>query len=177
MALLLLWEADHGVPFPTHGSTLGSRLQAFTRQLRAAVAHDLELLPWLTSRKMRFSLAPGLPPCLHVRWAVRIASAEVGPFLASWKAHLCALVRRRSYPLAVNDPQQKRQKREGQRGPKRQRVELSSPSSRPTRPRLAQQAAAGAEPMSGVVAGPVGDGALPPEAAVGLSRASSSAVT
>ena len=44
MALLILWEVDHGCPFPSRaGDSQASRLTGFTRRLKDRVARDEEL--------------------------------------------------------------------------------------------------------------------------------------
>ena len=123
VALLLLWEADQGLPYPSQAVELVGRLSTFTKHLQDAVAADPELRAWLTFKKMHFPLCPGLPPGVGIRWAVCIDSAVGEPFVGLWKAHLLTLVRKRheaSFGKAAGPP--KRQKREVQpRGNKRKR--------------------------------------------------------
>ena len=88
VALLLLWEADHGTTFPSRSVDLTGRLSTFTKRLKDAVAVDPELQHWLSWQLMPFSLAPGLPCRVHIRWAVRIDSSVGEPFLGMWKAHI-----------------------------------------------------------------------------------------
>ena len=50
MALLILWEVEHGRDFPTTGSRdPASLLVGFTSRLKARVSRDDELSRWLTS--------------------------------------------------------------------------------------------------------------------------------
>ena len=110
MALLLLWELDHGCPFPSE--TEGNRaclLGSFTRRLRAAVAKDAELREWLVAKEMGCPLAPGLPPSYHCRWSVRICPPAGGMavewyriFSERWKAYLLSL----AAPQPTAAPQQ-----------------------------------------------------------------------
>ena len=100
MALLLLWEVDHGKAYPSRGSGGASfALQAFARQLRLAVAKDAELSMWLTVKDMHRPLSPGLAPSHHQRWSLRIQPPGVGEdrrwyedFLGRWHAYLSTLV-------------------------------------------------------------------------------------
>ena len=93
VALLLLWESDHGKLFPCRTTDLAGRLTTFSKQLQDAVAVDPELSHWLEHRRMQFPLAAGLPSRGHLRWAVRIDPSIGDPFLQTWKAHLMELVR------------------------------------------------------------------------------------
>ena len=73
MALLLLWEVDHGRPFPRQGgSGPSAALTGFTRRLKAKVEADAELSGWLQCKYMQRPLAPGLPASHHSRWSVRV---------------------------------------------------------------------------------------------------------
>ena len=63
MALLILWEVDHGQNFPTQAeNTPASRLLGFTRRLKRQVSADAELREWLVCKDLQLSLSPGLPP-------------------------------------------------------------------------------------------------------------------
>ena len=93
VALLLLLEADHGKVFPSRAVDVTGRLSTFTKRLRDAAAVDPELQRWLSWKLMPFSLVPGLPCRVHVRWALRIESSVGEPFLATWKAHVLDQVR------------------------------------------------------------------------------------
>jgi hypothetical protein len=93
VALLLLWEADHGKPFPCRTNELAGRLTTFSKQLKDAVALDAALSAWLTCQHFWLSLAAGLPIARHLRWAVRIDPSVGDHFLGPWKAHLMELVR------------------------------------------------------------------------------------
>ena len=93
VALLLLWEADHGALFPSRVTEMKQRLGSFTKNLLDAVAADSELSKWVDSKVINFQLTPGVPFNKMRRWSVRIDSAVGEPFLSSWKAHLLTLVR------------------------------------------------------------------------------------
>ena len=93
VALLLLWEADHGTEFPSRAVDITGRLSTFTKRLKDAVAVDIELQRWLEWKLMPFSLVPGLPCRVHIRWAVRIDPSVGEPFLGKWKAHVLEQVR------------------------------------------------------------------------------------
>ena len=94
MALLLLWEVDHGRPFPTRGGGERSAvLLGFTRRLRARVGADEELRQWMVCQDVQQQLAPGLADTHHFRWSVRIvAPAPAEPqgwyveFTTRWRA-------------------------------------------------------------------------------------------
>jgi len=86
VALLLLWEADHGFLYPSSAVDTTGRLSTFTKRLKDAVAVDAELQRWLEWKLIPFSLVPGLPCHMHIRWAVRIDPSAVEPFLGKWKA-------------------------------------------------------------------------------------------
>ena len=127
VALLLLWETDHGQLYPSQAVELRGRLSSFTKRLKDAVAADDELSTWLTHRQVHMHLSPGLPSTVQLRWGVRIDSAVGEPFLGSWKSHLLGVVSRHQedmVALAVGeDTPRKRLKREVQprRGVKRAR--------------------------------------------------------
>ena len=135
VALLLLWEADHGRPYPSRAAMLRVRVITFSKRLQEAVAADTELSVWLQSRRMKTTLAPGLPTALLLRWSVSIKDAVGEPFLSSWKAYLASLLAQRiAAPLAALDPgcqspRRKRQKRQTEpqrRGVKRQRASTTT---------------------------------------------------
>jgi hypothetical protein len=113
VALLLLWEADHGTFFPCKSAELRTRVSTFANRLMDAVGADSELRVWLKYEWVRFTLTPGLPPQRQLRWGVRIDSAVGEPFLSSWKAHLTFLVSLRQFgnssvTTASNSPRPKR---------------------------------------------------------------------
>jgi hypothetical protein len=95
MALLLLWEVDHGVPFPTGAAGgLSDTLMGFTRRLMAQVQADDELT-WLEHREMQVPLAPGLVATHHTRWSLRVVAPPPGvgrawydTYLERWHAYL-----------------------------------------------------------------------------------------
>ncbi len=63
MALLILWEVDHGCPFPSLAEdSQAYRLASFTKRMKKGVARDEELKEWLVCKEMQMPLSPGLPP-------------------------------------------------------------------------------------------------------------------
>ena len=71
LALLILWEVDHGFAYPFCNGSY-SKLLGFTRRLKTRVAADLELREWVEVQHLQFSLSPGLPIRYHARWSVKI---------------------------------------------------------------------------------------------------------
>jgi hypothetical protein len=96
MALLLLWEVDHGRSFPRQGGDGASAaLLGFTKRLKARVQQDAELREWLECREMQKPLAPGLPASHHTRWSVKVlrppateAQGWYEEFVRRWNLHL-----------------------------------------------------------------------------------------
>jgi hypothetical protein len=67
MALLLLWEVDHDMPFPSRtAGGLSDTLLGYTRRLTAQVRADNEPQGLLVSREMQIPLAPGLVAPHHM---------------------------------------------------------------------------------------------------------------
>ena len=95
MALLLLWEVDHGCEFLTEGgSTLTQKLVGFSRRLQGRVPSDPELQEWLRWADVSAPLMPGLPPTHHTRWSLRIVAPPAGEpqgwyeeFVRRWRAY------------------------------------------------------------------------------------------
>ena len=97
MALLLLWEVEHGCSFPTQGdgSDRPAVLEGFTKRLISRVAADPELSQWLTHRSLQQPLSPGLADTHHVRWSLRICRPPPAEpqgwydeFVSRWRAYL-----------------------------------------------------------------------------------------
>ena len=88
MALLLLWEIDHGTQYPSGATSLSGRLMVFTKHLLEVARVDDELQGWLSARQLVRSLVAGLRPGHPLFWTVRIDPAVGEPFLGVWKAHL-----------------------------------------------------------------------------------------
>ena len=100
MALLILWEVDHGCPFPRHGGDGPSAaLLGFTRRLKSRVLADAELCEWLACFSSQRPLGAGLPATHHLRWTVRIVPPPAGEpqgwydeFVRRWKHYLEGVV-------------------------------------------------------------------------------------
>ena len=80
VALLLLWEADHGCPYPSLAGELMGRVSTFCKRLKEAVTADDELKAWLEYKQMRVALTTSLPATMHVRWSVAIDPAVGEPY-------------------------------------------------------------------------------------------------
>ena len=99
--LLLLWEVQHGRPFPAavDGDNVAARLSSFSRRLRDRLMRDDVLRDTLEVREMQFPLAPALPASHQLRWAVQVQRPEgdelagwYNNFIARWREHLRSLV-------------------------------------------------------------------------------------
>ena len=143
IALLLLWEVDHGKQFPSRATDLSGRLGGFTRQLITAVAADTELSQWMVSDYIHCTLGIAVPWSWHRKWSVRIDSAVGEPFLSTWKAHLLSLaVRPHSAPVDPDDTAPPAKKQRVQRGTKRKPTDAPPPPSGSKRARLERLQAA-----------------------------------
>ena len=108
-ALLLLWEVDHGVPFPsTAGGSESALVLGFTKRLRRRVLLDTELSQYMVPRDVVGALGPGLRDSHNLRWPVQIVpppDAEPQPwfelFQRRWKDYLASM--RISAPAADAD--------------------------------------------------------------------------
>ena len=106
MALLFLWEVDHGCPFPSAaGDNLPCLLSGFNKRLKAQVASDPLLREWLTSKQMSCPITPGAPPSHHARWSISIHPPPEGlqapwynDFTTRWQRYLLSLRRPTSSP-------------------------------------------------------------------------------
>eukprot|EP00667_Euglena_gracilis_P022592 EG_transcript_25222 len=109
MALLLLWEVEHGATFPTQaGQGISSTLIGFTRRLQLRVRRDPDL-DWLTWKDVHLPLAPGLPCSHHLRWSVQITPPPAGSpdlwyreFTSRWKAYLLSLANPAPSPTSAH---------------------------------------------------------------------------
>jgi hypothetical protein len=104
VALLLLWEVDHGRAWPTTAQSRAGVLMGFTRRLSQQVAKDDELRGWFIPQELQRPLAPGLPDSHHMFWPVRVSQPPAThpqgwyeDFVARWKAYLATL----AAPLGV----------------------------------------------------------------------------
>ena len=96
MALLMLWELDHGQSFPKQGGEKATAsLLGFTKRLQSRVKADEELRSWLTCKQIQKPLAPGLPAVHHMRWSVKIVPPRPSEpqgwydeFVQRWRAYL-----------------------------------------------------------------------------------------
>jgi len=99
MALLLLWEVDHGREFVTEGGGGATqKLVGFSRRLQARIPKDAELHAWLKWADVAAPLMPGLPSTHHTRWSVRLRrpapsepSGWYEEFLRRWRAYASSL--------------------------------------------------------------------------------------
>jgi hypothetical protein len=102
MALLILWEVDHGQSFPSQANDNPTNvLLGFTKRLKRQVSADAELKGWLVSKGSQAPLSQGIPSFHHTRWGVRIKPPMESPnppwyaiFKARWQAYLESLVTR-----------------------------------------------------------------------------------
>ena len=101
VALMLLWEADHGKTFPCRAVDFVRRLGIFAKKFSEAVAADAELSEWLSSKKLFAQLSPGISASKYVKWSVKIDSTVGEPFLGAWKAYLLTLVIPAAPPTVV----------------------------------------------------------------------------
>ena len=100
MALLLLWEVDHGEPFVTGGGDgVTQRLEGFTKRLQSQVRKDSDLQSWLRWAVVNAPLMPGLAATHHTRWSVRVVAPNRGEprgwyeeFTRRWRAYVETLV-------------------------------------------------------------------------------------
>jgi hypothetical protein len=101
IALLLLWEVDHGQPFPTQGAGERSDVLArFTTRLKAKVAQDAELRTWLQFDEVQRPMQPGLVEVRYTRWSVQVRRPGAGEplgwyddFVQRWQAYLASHTR------------------------------------------------------------------------------------
>ena len=110
MALLLLWEVNHGVPFPTQGAgdDRAAVLTGFTKRLRAQVKKHDELSQWLECKDVQQPLSPGLRDSHHFRWSVRIRRPPAGEpqgwyaeFIVRWRTYLATQVHQLQRPRPI----------------------------------------------------------------------------
>ena len=161
VALLILWEADHGKAYPFRAVDLIGRLPTFRKARKGAVAVTVhtELSAWPTCKMMRMQLSTSLPYSSLTRWAVSIDSAACEPFLSIWKNFLVGLLCQHQSVASAADPgpPQKRPKWEIKRRPRKRPKEglvppppASTKKARIERLRAAMTAAvaAGANPSS-----------------------------
>ena len=130
VALLMLWETDHGKSYPSRAVELVGRVSTFTAAVHDAVGVDNELSRWLTSTRMRMQLSGGLPYMSVQRWSVKIDPAVGEPFLGKWKAYLQELVRQHQSVASSADPgpPRKRLKRAVQPRPRKREREGGAPA-------------------------------------------------
>lgn len=104
IALLILWEVDHGQAWPTTAAQRSGALAGFTKRLSQQASRDDELKLWFLPREAQRPLAPGLTDSHQQFWPVRIL--RPGPsepqgwyeeFVSRWRAHLATL----AAPLGV----------------------------------------------------------------------------
>ena len=97
MALLLLWEIDHGCPWPSAAAEddRSGLLTGFTRRLMRRVAEDDVLSQWMLPQDQQRPLASGLADTHNFRWPVVIRQpppdAPQGwwlEFTEAWRTYL-----------------------------------------------------------------------------------------
>ena len=91
MALLILWEVDHGQRWPCCllDDDMRGRTRSFSLAMRTAVRRDQELGTWLFSVRSQKQLAPGMPQMCAYRYAVRINTDTVGAvWHERWRGYL-----------------------------------------------------------------------------------------
>jgi ribonuclease HI len=84
LVLLVLWEVDHGRPFPTSSSDVRNKVASFTRRMHEAVRKD-KRLAWLTSKAVKRPLLVGLTATRQVLWAVGLRQPMGEAFDAAWR--------------------------------------------------------------------------------------------
>ena len=99
MALLLLWEIDHGRLFPA-GTEVNNRSaspSSFCRRLRRQVAEDDDLQA--AGVEDAGAASPGVPERHHLRWSVRVKPPQAGEprewydeFVTRWRAYLASVL-------------------------------------------------------------------------------------
>ena len=108
MALLILWEIDHDMPFPTQGDgrDRAAVLTGFTKRLQARVKKDDVLSAWVTWKDVQAPLSPGLEDSHHCRWSVRVRPPRgdepqgwYEEFIRRWRAYLETQAAPRSRPV------------------------------------------------------------------------------
>ena len=79
MALMMLWEVDKGMPFPSAAAGSESSLVVgFTRRLRRCVDQDSELRSCMQPKDIVGALCPGLRDSHNVRWPVQLVPPVAG---------------------------------------------------------------------------------------------------
>jgi hypothetical protein len=102
MALLILWEVDHGQSFPSQANDNPANvLLGFTKRLKNQVSADPELKGWLVSTTTQEPISRGVPSSRHTHWGVRIKPPQESPdppwyatFKDRWQVYLESLVMR-----------------------------------------------------------------------------------
>jgi hypothetical protein len=108
-ALLILWEVDKGMPFPsTAGGSESALVLGFTRRLRRRVDQDDVLRECMVPRDVVGALGPGLRDSHNMRWPVQVVPPAAGEHIAwfglfqqRWKEYLATL--RISAPAELAD--------------------------------------------------------------------------
>jgi hypothetical protein len=138
MALLILWEVQHGRTFPAavDGDNTAARLASFSRRLRDRASRDDVLSADLVVREMQFPLAPALPASHQLRWSVQVRCPEDGTstewydeFKERWLAYLRELAMSARSRPAIEAAEER----------PRKRARAPSPPVREAGPRAADQ--------------------------------------
>ena len=129
-ALLLLWEGDHGRPYPSDATSTRGRLTTFSKRLMEAVDAHEDLQAWVQSRLLTRSLVPGVPPQAQRFWSLRVLPSAGPAFLAAWKTYLEDFVVRQWSVAPLHGGEQA-----APPPPKRPRLAPPQPAAEPPRPR------------------------------------------
>ena len=101
MALLLLWEVEHGRTFPAKidGDNRAAMAAGFGRRLQAQVQKDDELRGWLVAKRMQCAVQAGAPAVHQLRWSLRVVRPAAGDpggfydkFVTRWKEYVASLL-------------------------------------------------------------------------------------
>ena len=190
MALLILWEVQHGRTFPAavDGDNVAARLSSFSRRLHDRLMRDDVLRDTLEVREMQFPLAPALPASHQLRWAVQVRRPEgeeqagwYHTFVERWQAYLRTLVTTARGRQGADPSEERPRKRTRAPPPSRPPPAPAPSAARRAAPVRDRSPAAGREPSAkrsrGSLAGwlqPRGGSTTTPVAAGGSDTAVSS---
>ena len=96
MALLILWEVEHGQLFSAgvNGDNRTALAASFGRRLQVQVQKDDELQGWVKTREMQCAVQAGVPAVHQLRWSVQVVRPAAGDpkgfyneFVLRWRAY------------------------------------------------------------------------------------------